>query len=323
MTRDLHAIGLVLVGYFGAGVVGCNGKETTDAGHVTGSVRNSEFATQYAASFCQGISSCCAANAIAFDSKSCESSLAAQANAVLAARMADPKITYDADAATRCINSIHDANVACTDREQYRSADDPCDFIFRGTVPLGGACSENAQCESAEGQRVRCDQGVCTIETSTPSMGDGPHAKLGEPCASTCTNSANGGWGCTNAGNSAPTIDASCWTDEGLYCGNAGSCVAVPNLGEACALSNYCPMGAYCSGGTCVAQLSSGSCASNTSACSASSYCDTTSQQCTPKKSDGSACDQDSECLGGDCYGDRCRVWSVANSASCAGLLDD
>lgn len=317
--------GLLLIGCSWACVVGCDGKETTSDGHVTGSVENGEFVTQYAASFCQGISGCCAASAIAFDLKSCESSLSAQANAALAGRLADPKIAFDADAATRCINAVHDATAACTDQDLFRTVDEPCNQVFRGTVTLGNACSDNMQCANADGQRVRCTQGVCSVEAGLTSMGDGPHAKLGERCAGTCTGT-DGGWSCAGIGSStsnSASVEASCWTNEGLYCGSAGLCAAIPNVGEACASPNYCPAGAYCSNKTCVAQVSSGSCASDSSACNDSSYCEVNTKQCTPKKRDGDTCDQDSECLGGECYGDRCRVWSIATPASCAGLMVD
>ncbi|HEY5957162.1 MAG TPA: hypothetical protein VIV60_11435, partial [Polyangiaceae bacterium] len=126
MTRNLqHPICLLLVACSGGYAIGCDGKETAESGHVAGTVQNSEFATQYAASYCQGIAGCCASNAIAFQLASCESSLSAQINAALAGRMADARVAYDADAAARCINSFHDATVACTNRELYRAADEP------------------------------------------------------------------------------------------------------------------------------------------------------------------------------------------------------
>jgi hypothetical protein len=321
MGRPLHSgLCAVLSAWFAIGSIGCDGDKPNSSAS-TGPVQRNDLASRLAAALCEGIVDCCRAGGFFTDTASCKASMESQLKALLAVRLANQNVSYNPEAAGRCVAAYRNAAVACTNRDLFSDIGTTCAGVFAGTVALGSPCTTDDECVQSSTQYVTCDAGICTNSGVDMSMGEGPHAKLGDTCGSTCERYGDGATGCGATGTASPTSSASCWVNDGLVCGAGLVCVDVPTLGESCAPSYHCAEGAYCNAGICAAQIDTGSCASNSIACSGASYCDTASQMCTPKKADGVVCDSDGQCIGGDCLGDRCRVWSIADPAICAGLL--
>lgn len=309
-----------LLGFATFFAISCGG--SSESSKTNPPVAKNDFSTNFANAYCEGIKGCCTASGITSDTANCKTLLTSQMNAALE-RFDGKKITFNDAVAGQCIDAYRSAVTACTDLDAADNIETVCKGVFVGTVPLGGDCSISNECQQDGTQDITCDAGVCTV-VDYSSNSDYAHAKLGEPCSSTCESDSRNSTSCgTYATNSNSSVKATCWVNEGLVCGSSFTCVAVPNLGQDCSGSSFCSSGAYCSNSVCVAQIATGSCSYSSKACASSSYCDYDTNQCTPKKAKGDPCNSDEECVGGDCLDDHCRDWSMATASSCSGLLDD
>jgi len=276
-----------------------------------------EFTQRFASSYCQNIAGCCRGQGLA--TTDCESTLQQQLHAQLQISTTNPRIHFNAEAAGACIEAYAAALRTCTDATAFRHVSDVCDALLQGTVPIGGQCGKGGECAKPATGVVSCTSGVCTLGEAYVSLTDAPHRKLGETCMGTCESSPRE-TSCGGNPNTDPKAGA-CWIEDGVVCAN-GVCVAAPRAGEFCASLSYCEAAAHCVSGTCVADQSSGACTQDNQ-CLAPTTCDRTLNMCAPLKADGVACDQYSECLGGECYEDHCRKWNIARAHSCLGVLDD
>jgi len=315
--RRKAALALMLV--VAAATASCDGETEDDDDGPSGPVAVNDFSQRFAASYCASIQGCCERFGERFELSSCQETLRAYLAAALGVQLANPKIIFDEQVAGQCIDAYAAVARACTERSN--AADDACDGLLRGTVPVGGECGESDECVQTAEQDASCTSGICVAEEPYESVFDGPHAALGEACAGTCEGDPDtGGGSCSGIVDGVPGTGV-CWLNDGLICSTAGSCVAAPQVGEPCQ-QYQCAVGAYCVASTCEAASSDGPCTSD-SACLPTSYCDYDAMRCIPLKADGETCDSGDECLGGDCEADRCREWSVASAESCSGLLDD
>jgi hypothetical protein len=280
----------------------------------SGPVPSNSFATSFASTFCDSIAACC--RQAGYDPSSCRATLEPLLTASANLRLSSPNVVYDEVVAANCLNAERAALVACTDQNLADQVENACTGLFRGTVPEGGSCGESYECATPASGYVTCNAGVCT-GSPDEFPGDMAHAAAGQACGGTCSGDANGA-GCSGSGSSTT---AACWIQDGLYCSN-DVCVAVPAIGQPCGGGSYCVAEGHCESGTCVADIATGPCTSS-DGCVSTSYCDFDTRQCTPLKANGAACNIYSECVGGQCEADRCRTWSIATAASCAGLLDD
>lgn len=305
-------------------VSACDDTASTTTGSAT-PVASNDFAARFADAYCSAIAGCCSRYSIESDTPSCTTTLSTQLTALFAAQFASPNYTYDASAAGKCIEGYRAGLSACTDPKAMDATEDLCRLVFTGNVALGGTCTKTAECVQNAEHNVTCDTGLCALTSNGSVVVERPRGTAGSPCAVTCITQSINATSCSSTLSSGTvptdTVAAECWVDDELVCGPSGTCESAPALGAAC--TNECAPGAYCSGGSCIAQITTGSCSLASAACAKTSYCDSTTQECTPLKADGSACNYDEECQGGDCQGDVCRVWSVATTASCAGILDD
>ena len=316
-------------------VCGCSGSSSTSNGNSGGTgsggtgsggtgsgpgtpVAATALGSTLANAYCPSIAACCASAGIAQDVSTCTTTLRTQLEAEINLELGNPKIAYDPAAAGRCVEAYRAAASACTDRVLSDQIDQLCK-VFSGTVPPGSACAASKECTSPATGYVSCDTAVCVVHPDSFSS-DSVHAKAGEPCSSTCSGNSNGS-GCS--GTASSTVSGSCWLDDGLYCAADNTCQASPKIGQPCADNNYCEAAGHCQSGTCVADTATGEC-TTTDGCLTTSYCDTSSSppHCTPRKANLAACNNDEECLGGQCEQDHCRNWSVATAASCAGIFD-
>jgi hypothetical protein len=316
IERSLCAAALLLG--LSAIAVGCGGSSENDDDDA-GPVAADDFSQRFAVTYCSSIQACCQRFDEPFELSSCRDAVSGYLSGVFNVYFDNPRLVYDEAVAGDCIAAYGAVLSACTERSD--AAEDACDGLFRGTVEPGGACGESNECNRSAEQSASCESGVCVINDSSSSPYDGEPVGLGEPCSATCEGDDEGG-SCSGFGSADPNA-GTCLVSDGLVCGQSGTCEAVPQLGQPCAQYYYCEPGSYCgAAGACQAASDTGPCTSD-SACTTTSYCDYDLGQCTPLKADGALCDSGNECLGGDCEADRCRAWSVASAAACAGLLDD
>jgi len=277
-----------------------------DGGADATPVANVPFATALASTYCDSIAACC--RQAGDDASLCRSTLEPYLTAGFTVLMQDSRMTFDEAGADGCLSAYRAALSACTDQDLERQINVACKDIFRGNVPMGGSCASDNHClRPATGYAV-CWSGVCSQTAENPN---GPwlettHLTAGQACNGTCSGSSCNG-------------TAWCWTEDGLYC-ESGFCAAVPTIGQPCA-GNYCEDSGHCQSGMCVADEAAGPCTSDYD-CLATSYCTGTPQACTPRKPNGDSCSYERECLGGQCELGRCRTWSMATPAACAGLLE-
>lgn len=279
-------------------------------------VPQSAFAREFSDAYCTSIAGCCTSGGYAVDTAGCKAALSAQLDAAVRRYAGNPSVVFDDAEAARCIEAYREALVACGDPELADSIDTACNRVFRGTVTEGGECRESIDCVEPDGHYAGCEAGVCTLY----DYGDGqtaPRARMGEACGLTADDSQV--W----HGPVAATSDAACRLDDGLYCADSGVCEALPAVGEPCGgVYSLCAAGARCEDARCAPVAATGPCEYDRD-CSATAYCDWEARQCSARKANGQTCEYDDECTGGQCEGDRCRTFSVANPSSCAGLLDD
>jgi len=303
---------------------GVGGQSSTGAGGTGTSQTSSadapqtidDFAKRFADRYCQSIAACCSHQG--FATTDCETTLLGQIRPQLQLTASKPKIHYNAQAAQGCIDAYAAALSACTDHELLSKTDDACDGVFEGTVPVGGACGTSQECAGAD-TGVSCMTGVCVQGKQYVSPSSAAHRKLGQTCSGTCRGTSSNA-SCDGSVGADVTAGA-CWTQDDVVCTN-GVCVAAPQVGQSCVSFGYCTATAHCQNSVCVADQSSGPCTTSED-CLAPSVCDYTLQMCVALKQNGEACDQSDQCAGGQCYEDHCRTWTVAQTDSCLGVLDD
>jgi hypothetical protein len=250
-----------------------------------------EFATRAAHTFCESLSGCCSAASFAFDAQSCKSQTAARFNANWSAL----EVSFDPAAGERCLEDLS-KNIECG--EVYNRGIRSCDDVFRGKVPLGGACSADLECQQAAAGSVSCSEegdsedGVCVLSSETSVQVR--RGVLGEACNSTCDDREAGDT-CDGSvpvpapgPGGEPVVDpATCFLSDGLYCSFAvtGTCKAVAKVGEPCDSHDACVVGSFCDfeAGTCTSPRPDGS------PCDASNECQ------------NQYCDYDSDGLNGIC----------------------
>jgi len=288
-TSRCAALFAGIAGSFLAFAAGCGG-ETVSA---------SEFPRRLASVYCANIASCCERFDEPFVAGTCEATVQNQWTMTLAAELMRPNVVFDGAAAQRCIDAYRTALALCTDSAAWRSVPEKCQ-LFKGTVEPGGACVSPAECRDPGSGIVSCSSGPCDCTTTPCSCVPGTcdilpdfidartlaHGTVGEACVSTCYDE---GSRCAGA---LPTssADKTCWLAEALVCGASGTCEAAPVLGETCP-QFLCGPGLVCN----------------------------ESVVCEALRAIDEACEAGWQCLSGTCVNNRCRVWSVANAASCAG----
>lgn len=333
MTIRLFPIASLLI----FAVCGCSGSSSSSNGDSggTGSGGSGSGGTSFgpgtpvaavalgstlANAYCPSIAACCASAGIAQDANTCTTTLRTELEAQINLELANPKIAYDAAAAGRCVEAYRAAARACTDRALSDQVRQLCK-VFSGTVPPGGACAASKECATPATGYVSCDTAVCVVHPDQFGR-DSVHAKAGEPCSATCSGDAQSS-SCSGSASTSATVGGTCWLEDGLYCAADNTCESSPKIGQPCAGNEYCEAAGHCQSGTCVADTATGECTS-TDGCIATSYCDSSSSppHCTPRKANLEPCNDDDECLGGQCEQDHCRNFSVATAASCAGIFD-
>jgi hypothetical protein len=211
-----------------------------------------QFEAEAVQRFCARISACCNELIYPFDEAGCEQ---LSGNNIVQFFNFEffPGSHYDPAAGKRCLDGIETPEAGCSAKGDYQSAD--CKQVFVGSVPLGGKCSLNAGCATADGAATQCDfppnsdfqedpglTGVCVL---APPRQTGPHGNPGDACSSTCAASGLCATLCS-AGQTCPTDLPTCYTADGLFCSEANTCVPLGVVGDPCRGSPECGVDTYC-----------------------------------------------------------------------------
>ncbi len=189
--------------------------------------------------------------------------------------------------------------------EQFFELSGPCAAIWRGLVPVGGACGLDVETfVCAPGTTCSLDLSFCgtcerTLATGTPCGGNDDQGTCGNDgvCVDgACARRPRSGEACEEDG--VPCVLPARCDDDGI-CREP----AVVDVGDPCDFSRRCPYFAACDEGVCVAlQGPSGPCQDD-SACEAS-FCD--EGVCQPLGLEGIPCTRDAQCGSGRCDDGTC-----------------
>jgi hypothetical protein len=231
------------------------------------------------------------------DSATCTASTTIESGQI-EADIAAGTVVYDGAAAAVCLTWIaQDLSPTCRLSEQSGFQPALCATIFAGTVATGGACLTSSECVSQDCDRPGCADDVC--------------------CAGTCIASTILPDGTVPIG-AACTSRASCVM--GAYCnvsGNPALCTAQKTAGQACQLSEECPMGTACvltatpdagATPTCAKPSDENApCADSDSCDLRADYCDPATMRCVPRVP-----------VGGTCVtgGDSCLLYAGCDNAT-------
>jgi hypothetical protein len=345
MHRVLGIVGMTLL-------AACSSSSSGNGGGTTGQttpVQQTEFPAQFVSAICDNIATCCQTAGFAYDPTGCRATQMKSVADLTKAGSLDG-VTWDANAAGQCIaltKQIASSCMATADLvKQYEAA---CSGVLVGSKPVGAACTDSAQCAAPAGGKAYCPntdvgvggvpstgggtgappQATCQVETTTTTV----HAKQGDPCNSTCTDSPDGNGSCagqatsggTGGGSSGPPATGTCYTNDGLTCDfTAMKCVPLAPVGQPCVSGDGCTADAFCSSGTCTAKPKAGEPCSLTSfgTCADGLYCDVMAMKCAPQLPAGSACSNvgSNACANGHCSGGKCvENGQVASSNLCMG----
>lgn len=289
---------------------GCSGSTEGGSGSSAAPVPADQFISTFVNTICDNVGQCCQAAGYAYDANGCKTALNTELGAEFNPTM--PNIKYDEQAAGNCIDAVKKALPGCVESDLP-----DCEAVIQGTLPAGATCTKSAECAEPAGGGAYCEkpdgatQGTCVQE---------PRGKLGDGCSSTCTEKGSstmceggGGTGGTGGGTSG---NASCYTNDGLYC--EGTCKPVIPLDGACEYSG-CVTGAYCAQGKCTALPGPGSSCAQSYECAPGAYCDETTTTCQAAKQDGQPCQYSGECASDSCNNGTCGPDTLANQLLCNG----
>jgi hypothetical protein len=277
---DVRRAGLALIGALSVGLLWSCAGSSSQGGDVAGPVSEGDFVQKVVEAVCGNIGGCCAAAGIPYDRAACEAygleelELNAPANAI-----------WDSVAAGKCVAWFARIASSC---DQDETGDEPCEDIYRGTLPEGAACMDADECADIRGSEATCAYDDMTLSGSCAVEIEPVRGRSGDACVGTCTSDSCSVF--SSPGESA--ANTICHLEDGLLCdASLGVCVPPPVLGETC-LDFYCAAGAYC--------------ASPNDICQAA-------------KPDGEPCDYGEECTGGSCANFVCGPRSIASSELCTG----
>jgi hypothetical protein len=250
------------------------------------------------------------------------------------------KVRYDGGTVAACLADVAAQTCTLNGLDKRRSFEQCVFDVFRGAVPAGGVCSNNAECISAScnnpcDQSSACCTGVCNPGTPSdpltpiaigatcpPGTGGFDPCVDGSYCDSStqiCTALEPVGTRCNDASECGDGLNCSFTT------GN-GTCVAVPHLGQSCATDGICgDEGAYCDQTTriCTAiKLVGGSCASG--GCSSLLFCDPQSAICVTYPAVGASCSSSGRCNDVGAYCNNLQICAMPkpNGQACESEVD-
>ena len=190
-----------------------------------------------------GLEVCCTKHGLPYDHGNCTSNVTTVCDAAVAEVKAGTR-TYDASKADECLSALRSLYSTCSvPLLTFIKAYPPCNQLLNGSTPLGGSCTNDAECHAAPGALANCGAGGRCENLSVVGKG--------APCA---------------FGGSTPAL-----CDTGLYCstpgsGAPGTCKTAKGIGSTCggSFDTACGFGNSCNGRICAPGLPQGSsCSSN------------------------------------------------------------
>lgn len=259
-----------------------------------GAIPIAELPTAFGSAVCDNLGPCCQKAGLSYDASKCKA-LYTGLLSQFEASVNSGKTKYDANAAGTCLNAIKQSTQSC----DLDTSSPACDQVFQGTVPEGGACDNESECNAPAGASTDCDNGVCVVEL---------RGKVGDACKWTCTEE---GSSTSCSGGSGTDTGARCYTNDGLYCdSDSGQCQAqIAVGGTGCGFDDEaCATGAYCQSDKCEAHKKVGEACTGFNQCVAGAYCDSAgSGNCAAKKPAGADCTDFDECEG-SCDAGKCTA---------------
>ena len=248
-------IGLLL-GLLGlVAFAGCGGSSDDDGGSSAPPVPKEELASRSGDALCNDLGACCGAEGYAYDVAGCKQTMQELVDGFLIDPAEKEGAEYDAQAAGDCLAWMQKSAKSCS----FGEAPEACDRIYVGVKQTGIACESDIGCAPVPGADVQCEGQCLAI----------PRGKAGDACNGTCTDHGDG----SSCSSSGQTGAATCWTNEGVFCGQDGTCQALLPIGAACSFEG-CVSTAYCNDGTCAPRLGAGEpCNDAWEACQAGLYC--------------------------------------------------
>jgi len=191
------------------------------------------------ATACSAAATCCAAQAIPTMLDDCQAMYDMYQDGVPGIKAGH--VTIDSTALARC----KAAYMSSTDQCNLNAIVAACDGVFVGHQQVGEPCIGGYDCDRST------DTMTCLITDTSGAQPVGtcqkvPHAKLGEPCFSTC----RAGEDCSSStqGIAKPEDLALCFEDEGFYCDSNETtpvCKALLALGADCSEASFDACGSH------------------------------------------------------------------------------
>ncbi len=249
---------------------------------------------KFADSYCGEIAKCCAKAGISGNAAFC--------------RMALSGGGYDAKAGDACLAEMK-AQVAAGTFCDNLSAPSACNSVLSpasGNKKPGETCEVDSDCAASSDGTVACAGArvngnwiyKCQVQKpgkagDTPCVGTQDGAVLSYYTDPNATDVTSSGFVCSIA--------------DGVRC-QAGTCVALVNLGGSCSSSSDCVRVAFCdTNATCAARAAAGA-ACDSTACVVGYYCPSSGmKQCTAKLGTGAQCSESAVCQSGMCSGNTCQ----------------
>jgi hypothetical protein len=267
-------------------------------------VPESEFPDYAANALCEAYGKCCSSANVPFALKSCRTEAR---NSYSSHSICREGRQYDPTKVAACFQGLLEGGFICPSNSGKGTLDSryvlprACRQICGGTLPLGAACRVESDCAPLEGARVGCGApealGIpmtCRRQT---------RGKLGDGCFETCFDMQHptAELRCSAAGSSESFTfreePASCYHNDGLFCGSDRTCKKLIPLGERCTAGEFCAQSALCDSttATCRLPIAAGSPCESHIKCDASTFC-SSAGTCEAQKADGDACESDDEC---------------------------
>jgi hypothetical protein len=268
-------------------------------------VEQADFEAQFPALVCGAAQPCCAQTTLAYDEAKCIEY--AKTDAAL-----DRTKSFDRIEAGICLQSLKAAAAQCNGSLGYRGLPSSCFWTYRGPLMLGEECDVYSDCLPDPRGRVECAwvdaaaASVCKVVI---------HGKVGDACNWSCQIAIDSGVCIGDDDPEQPTVDTTCFGEDGLMCDFGGHCV--PQRSEGCDCftgDGDCNPNLQCEdvdddgfGDTCKPRYAEGAACVLDEDCALGLRC-TDDDRCTPRKKFGEPCGDHWECAGGYCYGDVCGL---------------
>ena len=287
----------------------CGGSSVTDESAAP--VPEGQFVESYAAAICDNIGLCCQETGDTYAPDKCRTLLETELRETLPQSENDA-VSFNATLAGNCIAAAAKTAKSCGSEDNLDAA---CEGVFTGKLAEGDPCRFDLECAAPAGGEAYCDM---VDEGGAMKCVVTPRGASGDACGMTCTEHGSS----TECSGSGTMVgNAICYTNDGLYCADNGSCAQLSAVGDACTYDG-CVHGAYCDeSGACAPLKSVGESCAGWGECVDGAVCMDDGVCATPKPV-GAACTSYSECENG-CEGGFCAADAFVGPAVCSGTLDE